>query len=190
MADAFFDDLICYYDNPDQVQANAFEKYDVNTLVHYLEVCHDEYLNKRIPALLINLEDALKYLPQDSSLHKQSSFLFLEFSKEMKAHFAYEETHLFPYARAISKPNACHLGVQYSTSQFELDHPQLIIDAHKLLQFLAINKAAFEANIAYDLLVKRLQGLETDINLHEILEETVLLPKLKRIEEEKINQKK
>ncbi len=178
----FFDDLICYFDNPDMMQAHAFKKYDVQTLVHYLEICHDEYLNRRIPALFRNLQEAIKLSPSGTLLEKQGSFLFLEFARELKLHFDFEETNLFPYAREISKESACHLGIQYSTKQFELEHPSLIIDADKLLKFLDLHAEGFTANIAFNMLQKKLQELKTDIDLHELLEVTVLIPKLKDIE--------
>lgn len=178
----FFDDLICYFDNPDKMSAMAFDKYDVDTLVHYLEICHDEYLNQRIPALLRNLNEAIKLTPPGHPLEKQGAFLFLEFVNELKHHFEYEEKNLFPYAQQISKSESCHLGILYSTKQFELDHATMVISASRLLKFLDLYTADFSSNIAFSLLRKKLQELKADIDLHELLEDTVLIPKLKEIE--------
>ncbi len=179
--EGFFDDLICYFDNPLKVEAKAFEKYNIQTLVSYLKVCHSDYLNKQIPAIWRNVQEVIRLAPNHEKFARYSAIIFRSFTRELESHFKFEETHLFPYALGLVEQNT-KLCNAYSSKKFIEEHPAHSIDAKKVLAFLALFEQELPANLPFSVLVKQITELKDDMDLHEMLEDYVLIPKIQELE--------
>ncbi len=179
--EAFFDDLICYFDNPLKAEAKAFEKYDIKTLVAYLKVCHRDYIDKQLPAIWRNVQEVIRLAPNQEKFERQSSIIFQTFTRELEKHFKFEEKHLFPYALGLVEKNTM-LCNAYSSKKFIQEHPAHTIDAQKVLTFLEMFQSELPANLPFSVLVKQVTELKKDMDLHEMLEDHVLIPKIQELE--------
>lgn len=175
----FVSDLEFIYSDPVKAEANAFMKYDISLLVEYLELSHKEYIEVAIPNILNSFNQLLKNAPDSELLHKLGPIMLYGFREDVKAHFKYEEQNLFPYARALKES----LEIKgYSTSEFERNHPQHIVDIDRLIMFFEILSPELNSFMTYRILKKRLDDLKLDFDVHGLVEDGVLIPKLKELE--------
>lgn len=180
-SDLFFDDLICYFDNPDLISVNEFYNYDINTLLPYLKLCHEDYLENQIPVILRTLEEAIKLNEENSSFESHAPKVFSKFFEELQYHITLEEEHLYPYAFKLEN-NLDIENLDYSTKAFAADHKAHQLRIDDLVAFVDLFKNDFVSNFAFARLQKQLQDFKQDIGLHELLEDKVLLPKLVDLE--------
>lgn len=179
--DAFFDDLICYFDNPELISANEFYHYDINTLVPYLKVCHKDYLENQIPLIQNAIEELKRTNGSHHPFFTHATILFSDFFIDLTKHIELEEEKLYPYAMMLN--NSLSLAdMTYSTAQFELDHKAHSLNFEDLINYVAQFAEDFSSNFAFNQLESRLIEFKQDMDLHELLEDEVLLPKMEQLE--------
>lgn len=172
-------DLEYTYLDPVKAEASAFVKYDIGLLVNYLEECHNDYSGLMIPNILNSFSQLLKNAPECKLLQKMGPVLIYGFKKDALAHFEYEEWNLFPYARALDKGEKFRA---YSTEEFEKSHPRHVVDIDRLIKFFDLLGSELESYMTYRILMKRLRDLKLEFDVHGLIEDRVLIPKLKGLE--------
>jgi iron-sulfur cluster repair protein YtfE (RIC family) len=172
-------DLEYTYLDPVKAEASAFVKYDISLLVKYLEECHRDYSDLLIPNILNSFSQLLKNAPECKLLQQMGPVIIYGFKKDALAHFEYEEWNLFPYARAIEKGEQLK---SYSTQEFERNHPEHVVDIDRLIKFFELLAPELESHMTYRILMKRLRDLKLEFEVHGLIEDRVLIPKLKSLE--------
>jgi len=172
-------DLEYIFLDPIKAETQAFKRYNIPLLVNYLEKCHRDYSEVLIPNILNSFNQLLKNAPTCKLLQRMGPILVYGFKEDVVAHFEFEEQNLFPYARALDKGERL-LG--YSTKEFERNHPEHIVDINRLIQFFELLSADLESFMSYRILMKRLSDLKLEFDVHGLIEDEVLIPKLQNLE--------
>lgn len=182
----FLRDLSFSIQDTAHISAKTFAPYSLGLLVEYLHRSHRFYLDKSLPEIGNTLEEAIRHSPDGGWFKRFAMPLFRRYVEDTVAHFAYEEQHLFPYALGLEKAQrttrSASQEMGYSSDEFIASHPESEIGLPKVIAILSSKESEFKDNIAYRILLKRLRHLEEDMNLHSIIEDEVLVAKLKDLE--------
>lgn len=151
----------------------------MHQLVPYLRQSHDYYVSKRLPHIERHLHRIAENLP---SRVAQVLIRFFELYKhEVIEHFAHEEKMVYPHVEALQTGKA---DDSYSISVFIDSHGNLEDKLSDLVQiiFKYLPESATSddtVDVVYDIL-----QLSEDLNKHSLIEEKVLVPYVKNLEEE------
>jgi len=161
---------------PDVKTINAT---DMMPLLPYLRASHSYYLNERLP----HIEKHLNRIA-DKADHKYGASLkhfFNGYRKEVEEHFRYEETTVFPYLEALT---SCGAAVgSFRIEEFEKAHNNIEEKLNDLIQiiikYLPGNISQHDSiSVAFDI-----YSLSADLNKHALIEDKVLAPYVKQLEE-------
>lgn len=150
-------------------------------LVQYLSNAHFYYLNKKIPYL----QKLLTRFIEDSQ-SKHSVLLrdfFTLYAEEVKAHMEYEDQQVFPYIQSLLTNTENTTG--YSIDEFSTHHSDIEEKLTDLKHLLIKHFPPTSDNFYRNLILLELFDFEYDINDHNRLEDTVLVPLIKQLEERK-----
>ncbi|MEM6264057.1 MAG: hypothetical protein AAGI38_16200 [Bacteroidota bacterium] len=182
----FFVEILRVFDHPEQFSVDTFSAFEVGVIMEYLEKTHEYYINKRTAEIEHSIELLIERYSDDYPRLVVLKPFFQVYKKELIEHITTEEEELFPYIReqiqAYSGAEVARNETGFSISKFlhrhEEDHldtdlgeiRNLIIDGHPELMKV----------LAFRVLFTQLYAFESDLHIHERIEEEVLIPKLLR----------
>lgn len=174
--DAFISTLVVFCGK--HSQEVIMEKEGVSDLLHFLKVSHIYFKEKQIPKLKKQIEVFAENIPDK---HGKILVSFFDgYVKEVNEHFRYEDETVFPYIESILK-NEKIPG--YKIIEFEKNHSdieQKLLDLKNIL----LNYSSDEIKLDNRLKIfHRLVVLENDIDCHNIIENYILIPSTKHIED-------
>jgi regulator of cell morphogenesis and NO signaling len=186
----FMVDLLNGYIDLKGAKAEDFTSYPIDILIDFLKRSHAYYLSKRMPEIGQTIMALAKEMTANHYVVKVLCDFYLLYMEDMKAHFSYEERALFPYAlqmqSALSQTDLqakiVSLQAGYSVEEFYVQHVHAEHELDEILTFL--KRCEFENRhcLPFKILVNQLQSFKDDLLLHELIEEEVLVPKLRAIE--------
>lgn len=179
--EAFIEDLRICLNDPRSATPESFEKYEINTLIEFLTKSHAFYLQYAIPSLQRSIDELIRTSTDDAVLHKASRVLMRGFTGDLKDHFTHEENYLFRYAKQLSD-DLRTVMIPYSVSQFRKEHGAFLVDIEKVIAFFEMYRRKLADNMAYRIVLQQLQNLKADMDLHGLIEDEVLLPKIEKLE--------
>lgn len=160
-------------------------KKGIAVLLRFLTISHLHFFERQIP----DLRNLLLFFSEGLPVKNGSLIVsfFDEYIKELSEHLKYEEEVVFPYIQALlaedSFPSQT-ISEQYTTPIFQQNYSDIKHKLHDLKNIL-IKYLPEEGNTEYRRkILKELSTLETDINIHNYIEEFVLIPSIRNIEEE------
>ena len=161
----------------------TFNQYDIPTLVDYLKKSHVEYLNQRLPEIEQTLSNLILGLQNADQLIRTLGTYFEKYRAELIEHIELEEKCLFPYAMNLYRKQVCPIEIpKYSAHKFLHDHTDPSIDI-QTIQRLFQNFEPTKISVSpYRVLMEQLKSFDTDLKIHELLEENVLVAKLMALE--------
>lgn len=150
--------------------AAALKQIPVEGIVNYLKNSHRDYLEVRMPRII----DAVLALPGGDMLA-----MFCEkYRAEVVTHFRYEEEVVFPYIHALVEGEKPH----YKISEYEANHSD-IDGALEDLKNIIVKYLPRECTIERSRPVLReLFAFEYDLCKHTLLEDTILIPLVERLD--------
>ncbi len=185
---SLMNDLTLSLMDVDAAQVSLFMPYSIAVLVDYLQRSHRHYMVKALPEIGLTLADAIRRTPDEIWFSRYAMPLFQRFVADTELHFTYEETYLFPYALALNdssaSPRQVSKRMMFSADIFVETHPHSDIDLSKVISLLSRKADEFKDNMAYRVLLQRLQHIENDMRLHSFIEDEVLVGKLRKRERE------
>lgn len=156
---------------------------DPKLVIKFLDNSHNHYLTENFPLLTSYISEISKInsQPEISLLTK----FFDDYLDEVSDHLRYENSVVFPYVMGlIDKRN--HLPDQeeaYSMSEYRSHHDDIeekLIDLKNLLiRYLPDQN---DSHVRRRLLLA-LNELESDLHIHSLVEETILIPIVERLEQ-------
>jgi regulator of cell morphogenesis and NO signaling len=114
------------------------------------------------------------------------SQFFSEYKNEVVNHFAYEENTVFPYVRDLLKQNT---SVNYHINQFEKNHSNIEDKLTDLINILIKYLPENDRNKERENVLFNIFLFAKDLNTHILIENKVLVPCVKLIEEQYEQQK-
>ncbi|MBO7609334.1 MAG: hemerythrin domain-containing protein [Muribaculaceae bacterium] len=147
-------------------------------LVPYLKASHDYYVSKRLPHIEQHLHHIARQLPAKAA----DVFMrfFESYKREVTDHFAHEEQLVFPHVEALQRGEA---DTNYSIATFIDSHGNLEDKLNDLVQIIfkylpGAVTSEDSVDVVYDIL-----QVSSDLNKHSLIEEKVLVPYVKHLEE-------
>lgn len=150
----------------------------VKDILRYLHQSHDYYLNSALVAIAGNIETLIQPC---SPAQKQVIWRFFsDYKAELDKHFAYEEDEVIPYVKGLLRGERRH---GFSIDKFEENHSNInetLLDLKSLI--LKSLPPSCEDSLRVRLL-NYLFALQSDLKCHTRIEDEVLVPMVRLIED-------
>lgn len=157
----------------------SIEKDRLQEILDSLRKGHRYYMDVMVPGLASSLER----MTAPCREHQRETFwkFFSDYKEELLTHFSYEENVVFPYIEAML--NDRHSG-QYSIGEYEQNHSnvQEKLDDLKNLITMYLPRECRQEDA--NQVLNDLYALELDLGKHTFIEDDVLIPAARRLEEQ------
>lgn len=171
--------LLCrVYSDPDYVPSvEDLRSCDISDVLKYMQQSHRYYLKDGIKHLNASLELLL-----EPCTHSQQQVIwnfFSDYTAELKKHFEAEDEKLIPYVRELMMGRSAS---GYTIEEFEKTHSNI---DEKLSDFKSIVMTSLPQecdNIRRISLLNELFHLQQDLRSHTYIEDNVLVPMVKLLE--------
>lgn len=163
-----------------EIDRERLARTDAVGVADFLLRSHDYYLTYKFPHIRANLIAALD--PIHADVNPVIVKYFDDSISSVKEHFAYEEHELFPYVRALAE-GGHSAGFNFSADLFARQHDHDV--ESKLSDLKNIILRYYSTSVPYrmyDALVD-IYNCETDLSLHSEVEERILVPLLRILED-------
>lgn len=147
-------------------------------IVKYLHASHSYYLEHEIKELDRIFSDLLS--PCSGMQRDVIMKFFSEYREEVENHFTYEEDIVFPYVMAVaegSRPD------NYSMEKFEENHNNIDEKLNDLRNIVMKYLPPVCDTVTAIRALSRLCSLEADLEKHTMIENSILIPMVNRLEE-------
>jgi regulator of cell morphogenesis and NO signaling len=168
------------------------KNFSLADIITYLSNTHQYFLEANVPEIqgLIN-----KLLEKSTAGNLKNIKLlddfFNKYVGEMKIHFAHEEEVVFPYIREIEKASkekgrhsVSEMILKQPIETYERQHDDLEIKLTDLKNLIIKFLPPVNCRHIIQKLLMELFRVERDINDHSHMEEKVVVPKVKQLEQE------
>lgn len=171
--------------NPDEASAACFKPYSLDEIIDYLTHSHSYYLNRVLPSIAANLERLHHTCDEHTLLIKAVAGLFHNFCENLEAHIVWEEQGLLNYAKSLSSCEKSGHGSQlledFCITSFAIHHPDHRNELAELGGLLNKLEQFHANNMAFRMVKKQISDLESDLALHGLIEDEVLLEKVREL---------
>lgn len=188
----FLYDLELAFEQIPELDQTFFNEHDSYLLLDYIRQTHIYYLQQRLPELeqsILLLEaDLYRNHPLLPLLHR----FYKQYSKKLTAHIEDEEVHLLPYLEYLMGLKADRFD-HYSyymkrrddvLIQFSEHHDDTEDDLRRVRIIMDTYKPSCTNISLFRVLRRQLESLEKDLSVHAYIEDFVLLPRFRGIENE------
>ena len=185
----FFLQLANSFHDKDYFERKQFDKFPVEWIINYLRNAHRCYIDFRIPEIerqIVNFEKIAD--KKEKNVELLLNF-FREYIKEFSTHIEQEEQNVFPYILKLSQINSDLSTLNesdilsYSIDKYHEDHNNIEETLFDLKNILLKYLPPPVSNCQYNNLIFDIFRLESDLLDHAELEENVLFPRVREMEE-------
>ncbi len=165
---------------------NAAKNFDyIPDLLTYLKNSHKYFLNEKIPSIQDNIHQ-LVYQLHDSKAELVESF-YTKYIEEVSEHIDYENETVFPYIEEmydiyLNKRNPALLLQEYAIDIYGEHHEDIEDVLKDLKNILIRHLPQKEEGKMRRLVLQQLFELESDLFSHTRIEDQVLIPLVKELE--------
>ena len=158
---------------------------DIQTIIKYLKSCHRYYLEEKYPLIkqYIGMINSINDHPEIFMIGK----FFDKYFKEVVEHLDYEDDVVFPYVLGLNDQlalkNPINVTEGYSVTEYREHHNDIeekLTDLNNLLIKYIPQKN--DRQIRRKLLLILFE-LEYDLKIHSLIEETILIPMVEKMEQ-------
>lgn len=168
--------------NPEGI--DRFQADNARTIITFLKNSHQFYLNEKIPEIL----EIIDHLFQNGTARKTEIKLiedfFTEYSREVKEHLDYEDEIAFPYFLELLSPTYGSQRTRnpFSVQEYQDHHTDIESKLNDLKQLLVKHISLKNDRSLKRKLLANLFELEYDLTIHSVIEELMLIPLVRKIE--------
>lgn len=182
----FFTTILNVFSHESYFPQERMLHFNALQLVQYLKKTHEYYRNVLIPMLDQHWEAFKQSAPQESRAEiSLIENFFAQYKNELMAHLKREEELTFPYIVGLyQKENVELLHKQYSMNEFESEHDNVDEKLYDLKNILIKYLQGDYNEGARNFLIFNLFRLEKDLKDHTRIEEKILSPMVKKMEQE------
>lgn len=182
----FLLDILLVLDDPRAFDTQKFEGYPVPIVLEYLTFTHAYYMNKWVHHIDQQIKNLIQIAPEPQAVYWYLvDVMFHNWIKHLKLHIDQEEQTLFPYIRQIIKAREEGNKIQdlYSIQTFEGQHDdEEVEEGLGKIRELIHKHLNGAQQIQQNMLLTQLQLFERDLYVHSLIEDRVLIPKVRKIE--------
>ena len=171
--------LICnvYVNRLFKPDAEQLEEASVDGILRYIHQSHDYYLNNALVLIASAIEELIK--PCTPSQEKVIWKFFSDYKLELEKHFEYEEGQVIPYVKNLL------VGKRtpgFSIDRFEENHSNIEEKISDLKNLVLKSMPTVCDNNLRVRLLNYIYALENDLKCHTRIEDDVLVPMVRLIE--------
>lgn len=170
-----------FYPNKD----NALTCEDIPSIIRFLRNSHRYYTQDIYPEIKASINQLHQHHHTDDI--KLIEKFFDSYFREVLEHLNYEEKVAFPYFCQLTASGDAQQSLNFSGNHYKDHHSDIetkLSDLKNLMLKHIHLKGDFATRRKF---LKNLFELEFDLNIHSMIEETVLLPLITQIENERLN---
>ena len=165
-------------------EAGNFSKDDIPAIILFLRNTHNYYENEKYPEIK-NLIEQL-YSKNDAAEIRLIGKFFDEYFEEVKEHLSYENKVVFPYFNQLAKKVEPKTKIknknEFSVNEYREHHTDIESKLNDLKELLLKHIPIKNDRILRRKIIVNLFEVEYDLNIHSIIEETVLIPLIVKLE--------
>jgi regulator of cell morphogenesis and NO signaling len=181
----FFTTILNVFSHESYFPQERLLRFDVMQLVSYLKKTHSYYRTVLIPMLDKNMETFVESAakPNEPEVTLVKNF-FAQYKNELTAHLKREENVTFPYIEElVKKENTQQLHEKYSMKIFESEHDNVDEKLYDLKNILIKYLQGDYDEGARNSLIFNIFRLEKDLKDHTRIEDKILTPIVKQMEQ-------
>jgi regulator of cell morphogenesis and NO signaling len=189
----FFLAIINSYHNRDYFPADQIKNFSLAHIITYLSNTHHYFLETKIP----EIQGFINLLLEDSSDDNIKNIrllndFFNNYVEEIKEHFSHEEDIVFPYIREIEMASKGEIPggsvaakiIDQPIETYERQHDNLEVKLTDLKNLIIKFLPPVKRKDIIQKLLMELFRVERDLNDHAHIEEKVVVPKVKQLEQQ------
>jgi regulator of cell morphogenesis and NO signaling len=185
----FFLQVVNSFHDPDYFPDRDLQNFPVNLLVKYLKKTHDYYVQVKIP----EIESYINRLLVSETMNKDNlsiiSGFFNEYKKQFISHIEREENLVLPYVLQVekaflNKPVEYENEYRYCIDDFAREHDNLEDKLYDLKNIIIKFLPPVHDTETCNTMLIEIYRLEKDLNNHARMEDKVLVPKVRAMEQE------
>jgi regulator of cell morphogenesis and NO signaling len=189
----FFLEIINSYHNPEYFSKKQLQNFTAQLIIKYLSNTHFYYLNVKVPEIEGYIDEMEKKASKDNQKNvKLLNDFFKGYKNELKKHLDREDQSIFPYI--ISLENAL-LEKSYNPDlidtikndpieNYELSHDNVELKLSDLKNLIIRYLPPVLCKELCQRLLTELFRLESDLENHSRIEDKVLIPRVKILEQQ------
>ncbi len=188
----FFLEIVNSYHNHEYFPKKQLQNFSARLIIDYLRNTHSYYLKNKVPEIEGYIDEMEKSVSEKNLKNIQllNSF-FNEYKNELKKHLEREDHHVFPYIldleRSLEEKNILPellLQVQKESIEiYERTHDDIEMKLGDLKNLIMRHLPPILCKELCQKLLTELFRLEADLENHARIEDKVLIPKVKLLEQ-------
>ncbi|MBN2166924.1 MAG: hemerythrin domain-containing protein [Marinilabiliaceae bacterium] len=188
----FFLEIINSYHNSDYFPQEQLQNFKAQLIIDYLKRTHKYYLESKVPEIEGYISEMEKRVaPENIKNIKLLSDFFKEYKNELVKHFSREDDIIFPYIIELEKSlevDKCSVDLltkirKEPISKYERTHDDVEIKLSDLKNLIMRHLPPVLCKELCQKLLMELFRLEADLENHSRIEDKVLVPKVKHLEQ-------
>ncbi|MCT4648276.1 MAG: hypothetical protein N4A74_25030 [Carboxylicivirga sp.] len=156
---------------------------DIIAVLRFLKQTHRYFVEEKLQEVQAILEQLNTFTNGDEL--EPIALFFRNYIKEVKEHLNYEEEMAFPYFYQLIHADLSSLLNKYSVKEYKIHHNDIETKLSDLKNILMKHVSFEHAFPMKRRLIKSLFELEANLNIHSVIEETILIPLVNRLEKER-----
>ena len=178
--------LLEVFEDPRVFQAESFQHFNLQTIIDYLHKTHAYYMDKKLPEIEQSIHLLMNVYPDKHPLLLLLNTFYLDYRNHLGHHIEAEEKELMPYIERLEQKAAGEDTTlspsTLSVQQFIEQHHDTEKDLEDIRNTILHYSPPAESETLYRILLSQLQVLETDLAIHALIEDKVLLPRALALE--------
>lgn len=191
IAHDFFLEVVNAFHDPDYYPQENLRHFSVQQIVDYLRKTHRFYLDEKIPGITGMIEDMIQNCYAGLENMDQLRIFFNHYREELLQHINREEEVVFPYVLMVEaaysrkklNDDEYRQMKAYSMKHFQEEHDDIEEKLYDLKNIIIKYLPAPSDPGACNRILQELFFLEKDINDHSLIEDKVMAPKVKHMEQ-------
>ena len=188
----FFLEIINSYHNHQYFPQKLLQNFTAKVIIQYLSNTHTYYLDIKVPEVQSYIDEMeKKVVPENAKNIKLLNDFFKKYHEELVDHLANEDDLVYPYIlsledaleqKKITKELVDKIKIE-SIEKYERNHDDLEVKLNDLKNLIIKFLPPVLCKELCQRLLTELFRLEADIEDHTRIEEKVLVPKVKQLEQ-------
>jgi regulator of cell morphogenesis and NO signaling len=159
--------------------------HDIQTIVSYLKRSHEYYLEEKYPKIRSYIK--MMYEVNDHAEILMLDRFFNEYFNEVSEHLEYENRVVFPYVismyNQLNHIKDYNMSIDYSAAEYKEHHNNIEEKLNDLKNLLIKYMPQKNDQKIRRKLLFGLFELEYDLNIHSLIEDTILIPLVEKMED-------
>lgn len=161
-------------------RSTQLSQVDIPSIIHFLKQTHLFYIHDKYPQIQRCIRKL--YNKQNKASVERIEFFFDDYFKEVLEHLRYEDEIAFPYFCKLINENADIVDISFSVNEYRTHHSDIETKLSDLKNLL-IKHIDLEGDFPLKRrIITRLFELESDLKIHSIIEDVILLPAVDKLE--------